>query len=211
MSDFQSFAVRSAILIDLGLVTPKASRYDKAGEAPRHRARVLIPKIDTAALTAVKAAQDAALAAKNLLGKPGVRLLLQDGDEVDGKGVRIHPDFYAGFAFFTASAKPERAPTLQVGREKRAGAAADFYSGCQIAGAFTCFAYDMGAQSKGASALMNLVWKIGPGQRINTGGDASDQLSDLQVGWSADAQDRQDLVDQVTPADGDDTLSGFFK
>ena len=210
MSDFIPFAVRSGILVDMGLVTPKASRYDKAGEGPKHRMRVLVPKSDTAALQAIKAAEQEALRVKNLLGKAGVRLMLQDGDETDAKGVRLHPEAYAGHAFITASCKAERPPTLQVGREKRAGNAADFYSGAQIAGAFTCFGYDMGGQSKGCSALINLVWKIGAGSRISLGNDASDQLSDLVVSWSADDQDRQDLVGQVKP-EGEDALGAFFK
>ena len=211
MSDFISFAVRSGVMLDLGLVIPKASRYDKPGEAPKHKLRVLVPKTDTAALTAIKQAQDEALRAKNMLGKPGVRTLLQDGDETDAKGARLHPETYSGHAFFTASCKAERPPTLQVGREKRAGTAADFYSGAQIAGAFTCFAYDMGASSKGVSALINLVWKIGPGTRISTG-DAADQLSDLNVSWSSDDQDRKDILSQaVAGANGEDDLGSFFK
>jgi hypothetical protein len=193
MADFKSVVIPAgATLVDFGVYAPKASKYDAPGAEPGYSARFLLDKVKhAAAIAKIRETTDQLEADSGLNKKPGVRKLLQDGDEVDSNGTRLHPDFYAGCVFMTAKSKAERPPTLQVGREKRAARPGDFFTGAEVAGIVSVFCYDN--QSRGVSALLKLVWKTGVGKPIGDDGEAQAELDGLKVEWSAGEEDAKTI------------------
>jgi hypothetical protein len=176
-ADPLNIALVNVLMHDYGVWEPKPSQFEGAA---KHTARFVLDKSNpdhVKIADEVKAAEEAALADKFPKGAPaGVRYCLVDGDEVDGRGNRLHPDHFAGTWFITA--KNAQRPQIYIGKEKRPctpdDAANIVHSGNIVSAGIRLFSYDN--IGKGVSAALNVVWVLRKGTRIGGGSQQSEEL-----------------------------------
>lgn len=174
--DPQLITLSGVTMLDYGVYNLKPSKFD--GE-PRYTARFILDKSNPEHVEMAAAIQagEQYLIDENYpkSGAPvGFRFALNDGDETDRQGRRLHPEMFAGKWFITAKSKNR--PQFYIGPKQRVANDADaeniIGSGNIVIAGIRLFHYAMSG-SKGISAGLNLIWIVQKGKPI--GGNYAEQ------------------------------------
>jgi hypothetical protein len=134
----------------------------------------------TADLSGMKAAYEAAVAAKWAKKPKGLRSPFRDGDEVDADGDRVKGPEYAGMTYVTLRAKEDRKPGVVRGDLSKINQNdGDFYPGCYAMATFSAYGYEFN-NTFGVSFGLNNVQKVRDGDRLDSRADAEDDFEAIE-------------------------------
>lgn len=168
------------------------------GADPKYSVTILLPKTDTAALAAVKAAIEAATqngVARKWGGKMPARLNspIHDGDGVKERSGEPYGEECKGCWVINASAAADRKPGVYDRNVQPIMDTTEVYSGCYANVNVSFFPYDVNG-NRGIGTGLNMLQKVREGEPLGSQVSAAEAFQPLGAETSAPTVPGTDMV-----------------
>jgi len=167
----------------------KAEQINGEGD-PKFSTQVLIPKTDKATITALRAAEKAAIEEGNegIFKGKGVTAesVIKDADE---DGTAEDYPHTAGHYYLSVSAREQFRPQVVDGNLDEIMDQSQVYSGVYARVSLRSFPYTYGAKKRGVSFGLNNVQVLGGGERLGGGTSASQDFDVVDDEFEAETAD----------------------